>query len=209
MEPPPVDAPPKASPLKSACCCLLGLLLLGAVALIALSALQPSRPGQDAFYAANRQVTGKGDGVAYGNTPAAKDLARRYSEAIGGMQELMFTGGKEELGRLSLTGGKFLTYCQLRDDRICFVVHVPQLKNYKREVRDALIQLAWTTAQVITEDLRRDEDRRLGVGLRGAVFFGGVAVGMGAQDPPPTLENGAAVAPTPLFEFFLDEPTPD
>ncbi|MCO5169479.1 MAG: hypothetical protein M9894_24310 [Planctomycetes bacterium] len=121
------------------------------------------------------------------------------------LQKVAFTGGKDEGRRPSLSGGNFITYCQLTEVGACFLVHVPQLKSYKREVRGALIDLAWQSARGVTEE-RRAAGRgdALAVGLRGAVLYGGLAAGPGRDERPATLANAASVDTAPLHAFFTE-----
>ena len=77
---------------------------------------------------------------------------------------------------------------------------MPQLRAYDGEVRRSLLDLAWMTAREASRDVRKDRDLRLGVGLRGAVAYGAVAVGMG--EAKPTQELGSVVSTAPLEAFF-------
>ena len=160
---------------------------------------RPQRPGQEAFEAASGTIAVyDGQQVAFGNTPEAESLAATFSRTLEGMRHLLFTeGGK---GRLSLSQGHFLTYCQLSADRVCFLVHVPELKNFTAEARAHLLDVAWICARTATSDLRQSGDRTLGVGLRGAVLYGGVAVGPGNGTAEKDSDRVADVAR--LYPFF-------
>jgi len=125
-------------------------------------------------------------------------MAERFSRVIKAVDKLAFTGPRETAP--SLSQGQFLTYVELRQDGVCFLVHVPQLRAYDGEVRRSLLDLAWMTAKEASRDVRRERDLRLGVGLRGAVAYGAVAVGMGEGKPAQDL--GSVVSTTPLEEFF-------
>jgi len=179
-------------------------VILGSLVLIDHSvATRPQRPGEAAFQAANGRIFLFQSDTAFGNTPEAKALAERYSKAMEGMAAIAFTGGRPK-GRPSLSEGRFLTYCERRADRICFLVHVPELRNYKGETRDALLKIAWLLAKDITKEARKPSDLNLGVGLRGAVAYGGTAIGMGEGSPEKKtdeiLDNAS------LYEFFA-QPT--
>lgn len=179
-----------------AVCAVIGL---GVLALVARSGPPPG-PEVTAFRAADERIVAWSGKAGFGNTPEAEALAEELSLRLQTLQKAAFTGGKDEGRRPSLSGGNFITYCQLTDEGACFLVHVPQLKNYKREVRDALIDLAWQSARSVT-DGRRSGDA-LAVGLRGAVLYGGLAAGRADAERPATLANAAAVDTTPLHAFF-------
>jgi hypothetical protein len=95
---------------------------------------------EDVFDNANRTITSSGGGHAYGNTESAIDMADQYSVMMKSMTDEMFSGGKQRA--ISLTDGEFLTYCQVNESSCAFLVHVPQLRQYKGEVRDALSSIA-------------------------------------------------------------------
>ena len=156
-------------------------------------------PGREAFEAASGTiVVYDGQRVAFGNTPEAEKLAATFSRTLEGMRHLLFTEGRK--GRPSLSQGHFLTYCQLSADRACFLVHVPGLKNFTAEARAHLLDVAWICAGTATSDLRPSRDRTLGVGLRGAVLYGGVAVGPGNGAAEKDSDRVADVAR--LYPFF-------
>jgi len=190
---------------------LVGLLGLGAATFwLACSAKQdqPRSPAEPAFRAADSCIlTASEGGTAQGNTPEAKQLAERFQKLIESLAGISFTGGGRK-GGPSLTGNRFLTYCEVRADRICFLVHVPQLRNYRGDVRDSLIKLAWMCARQATSDLRKDADRKLAVGLRGSLLYGGLAVGPGNAKEPALTKNDSSVETAPLYEFFAGPPAP-
>ena len=125
-------------------------------------------------------------------------MAQRFSRLMKSLDRIAFTG-RNDRGP-SLSQGHFLTYVELREDSVCFLVHVPQLRAYDGEVRRSLLELAWMTAKEASRDARKGRDLRLGVGLRGAVAYGAVATGMG--EGTPKQELATIVSTTPLEALF-------
>lgn len=164
----------------------------------------PKSPAESAFDAANLLITTGKDGVAHGNTPEAKKLAEQFSSTMEVLQQAAFTGGDKNR-KFSLTGEKFLVYCQQSSGRVCFLVHVPQLKNYKDDVRTMLAQLAFKTAQSVTVDLHKEKPIKLAVGLRGSLIYGASAIG--SSDAQPQIAQSFSVPKEPLFPYF-ESPTP-
>jgi hypothetical protein len=161
----------------------------------------PPAPGQTAFQAASSKIFMFNGETAFGNTPDAKSLAERHSRVMTSMSEILFTGGPSKRAP-SLSEGKFLTYCERRPDRICFLVHVPALRSYQGEARTALLKIAWMAAKQVTKEARTPADLKIAVGLRGAVAYGATATGMGEGQP---LNQVADVLDeAPLYEFFLE-----
>lgn len=183
------------------CLALLGVGALGILSLFS-GGRGPDAPEVAAFKAANQHIVSWSDKAGFGNTPEAERLAADFSQRLQALQAVAFTGGADEANRVSLTDGNVISYCQLTDDGACFLVHVPQLKNYKRGVRDALIDLAWQSARGATEELRAAGDRKLAVGLRGSLMYGGYAAGPGNAETPASRDNGAVVSTDPLHAFF-------
>ncbi len=134
--------------------------------------------------------------AAYGNTPDARRYAAAYSEKIALVRRIAFTGGRGE-NAPSPTEGRFLTYCELRQGKICFLVHVPELRSYAANAREAIARMAWTLAQQTVESRSDAATLRLGVGLRGLLLYGVVMTGA-AQGPMPPVRD----IHTPLEAFF-------
>lgn len=159
----------------------------------------PKSAGEKAFDSANFLITSSRDGVAHGNTAEAKKIAAQFSETLGTLQQAAFTGGDKNR-KFSLTGEKFLVYCQLANDKVCFLVHVPQLKNYKDEVRTMLARLAFKTAEAVTADLHKEKPISLAVGLRGSLIYGASAIGKSGAEP--RIEQSFSVPQEPFYPYF-------
>lgn len=193
---------------------LIGLVALGGCAVFAVGGLlllaklsgptRPPSPERAAFQAASDQVLANSGQVAFGNDPRAQSIAARFGERLQALRGVAFTGAEEEQERTSLTRGRFLVHCQLAGDEACFLVHVPQLKNYKGDVRETLLDMAWNAGREAT---REAGVRRLGVGLRGAVLYGAIAVGEASQSRPELFECAGSVGTEPLEAFFADKGT--
>ena len=139
------------------------------------------RPGEAGFRAANAQIHVNRGTKAFGNTPEAVELARAYSEAHKAMRESYFEGGRR--GELAAAKGEFLVYCQLRQDACVFLVHVPELRQYTGEAKDALRTLSWRAAQSVLGANGASGDRELLVALRGAILFESILAGRSQGEP--------------------------
>jgi hypothetical protein len=174
--------------------------LVVGLALLVGSAPSGSRRAGAAAAAGLREAEAKilvhGGQAAHGNTPDAQRYAAAYSERMALVRGITFTGGRGE-NAPSLTEGRFLTYCELRQGKICFLVHVPELRSYAANAREALARIAWTLAQQTVESRSDAATLRLGVGLRGLLLYGVVMTGT-AQGPMPPVRD----VHTPLEAFF-------
>lgn len=163
------------------------------------------RPGEKEFKSANLKLTGQSRGTHHGNSEEATEMARVYSAMIGDLQPEFFSGGKENR-IISLTDEKFLTYCRSNDSSVVFLVHVPQFKRYKGDVRDTLLLLAWMVAEKVTENHPQADNLDLVVGLRGSLMYGGSAIGK--RDSEPTYENEFSIGESKFYRYFAESSTP-
>ena len=154
--------------------------------------------GADAFDRANEKLFAYDSEEAFGNNPEAKALAVRFAGIMRVMEKIAFTGGRKD-DTASLTKGHFLTHCEMREGKITFLVHVPELKNYAPDARKGLLDLAWTSANVVTEGVRSGRDVTLAVGLRGILLYGASAVGRPPADPVLALDGGHTDRLRPFF----------
>ena len=161
---------------------------------------QALTPEYRSFNAANDLINSSKDGISYGETKEEKELAKRYSTTIKKLQKEFFTGGKKNR-IISLTKEKFLTYCKINNDSILFLVHVPQFKRYKDEVRDTLNQLSWHVANEVTKDIKTDtQNLELAIGLRGSLAYGGSSKGIRHQEAK--FENSFIIDENQFFKYF-------
>jgi hypothetical protein len=143
---------------------------------------------------------------AFGNTPQAKQLAGRFVPMMETIRSIAFTGDDKDraLRAPSLTEGHMLTHVELHRGTVCFLVRIPSLVRYTDQARKHLLDIAWTAATTLTRDLRKEHDLKVGVGLRGTLLCGGVAVGMGNAGPEKWVDG--LISEEPLFPFF-DRPS--
>jgi hypothetical protein len=190
-----------------------GLVLLALPLLLTTPGCGPSSgptrrsdPRRDAarssFDRANETIIGFDGQTGLGNTPEAQQLARDLSRRLEAIRAVAFTGGRGP-GAPSLTLGKFLTYCELRKATVCFLVHVPELRNYEDNARETLGRLAWKVARETVSSLPEDRRSRIGLGLRGILLYGVVMVGSSGEERPPASSDEST-----LYELFTG-PLPD
>lgn len=134
-----------------------------------------SHSDKERFQKANHAITSSRKGSVYGNTERARELAAAYSGLMKEISEAAFTGGGQ--GIVSMTDGEFLVYCQVNEeDSVAFLVHVPQLRQYKDEVRDTLSDLCWKAARTLVKSSGVPENTELAVALRGTLLYGPIMI---------------------------------
>ena len=114
--------------------------IIGLVFLCSCGPETPKAPDEEAFNKADKKTLSYKDEFAFGNTPDAQKRATAFSLAMNEEQKKMFSGGGILHG---MTGGHFLTYCQLTPDEIIFICTVPGMKDYKNQA-PALNQMGKT-----------------------------------------------------------------
>ena len=189
---------------------LIGTLVLSCVGFMVLGFLfadgestpRVKPPGEAAFGTANSAISRYEDEAGFGNDPEAVAIARDYSQKMKLATDLFFEGGKQRA--VSMTDGVFITYCR-KDYKSCvLLVHVPQLRQYKGDVRDGLADVAWAVAQDVAADGGVAPDAELAVGLRGTLLYGPVMVG-DMQGPP----SQSGLDRDDLYRFFAEEQAAD
>lgn len=142
-----------------------------------------SESPNEAFKNAEYEIASKRDDrPGRGNNPKAVELANTFASRMKEISDEVFTSNRKPL--LQLSDGEFLTYCQLRDDRCLFLVHVPSYRKYTKDAKKTLSELAWVVAQSTTAGLF-EEPGKLGVGLRGVLNYGAILLG----DVPVSVES--------------------
>jgi hypothetical protein len=165
--------------------------------------------GESGFKQANGQIAVKSGSPAKGNSDEAIKLAGEFSKNIRALREEFFTKRKKE-PLFSLSEGEFLTYCRLDDEGCVFLVHVPDLRKFKKEAKADLAELAWATAQSVVRSNLDSPPPRLGVGTRGIMFYDQAMVGNFLADDE-AVGNGIDARETGtgceklLFTFFKDD----
>ncbi len=96
-----------------------------------------------------------------------------------------------------------MTYCRHNPDSVAFIVHVPELRNYKdAQAREALATLAWTTANQAAKELRfKAESPAIIVGLRGFGSYGPIWSGKLGGEPEVKTDEIDEVRR--LYPFFV------
>ncbi|MCB9235281.1 MAG: hypothetical protein H6581_26740 [Bacteroidia bacterium] len=163
---------------------------------------EPKTPQEEAFSKANSLIFGSSNGIFHGDTPADLALAESYSSQLEMSQKLNFTGGKENR-IFSMTGEHFLTYCKTDtvQNRVLFLVHVPQLKRYEDDAKDALMDMCWLDAAYLLEENGFSPSTYLCIGLRGSMFYKCTINGKIGGEP--NKFSGGIAQSTDEFEGFF------
>ena len=112
--------------------------------------------------------------VGSGNSNLAEELANEFGTDMKTITDNAFTEGRKRI--IQLSGGKFLPYCELHEDSCAFIVHVPSYKDYEKDAKDVLAEIAWQEAVMVTTDVL-DEGDSLAVALRGTFLYGDIMIG--------------------------------
>jgi hypothetical protein len=193
---------------------ILGLLFAGFVGYrvvqfvrYARSHPRTAQPGEAEFREANRLIIAGNEGGAFGNSPAAIALAKKYSQGLKVLRENLFTeGGKTALAPLE---GDFLTYCQLNADSCVFLVHVPELRKFNTDAKKSMNELAWINAQALLQ-AHTNPPATVVVGVKGLMLYDAILIGDFDADTKSGLdsiqERGAGLEDMKLFYPFFAPP---
>lgn len=168
-------------------------------------------PGAAELQAAEHLITTKSKGISHGNTPGAKEMALEFSRISAEMRGSLIEEGKSP--KVSLSGGEFLTYCQVSDHGTAFLVHVPGLRKFTDEAKQVMAEASWFAANQAVAGMD-PAPKNLAVGMRGMILYETILLGAPSKD----LENdptGGILSRHPSHEsqvlrpFFTSAPAPD
>lgn len=181
----------------------LAALLLFVVAVLAGSGCKsdPPKPGQAEFDAASHKIDSFSDQVAFGSDAAATEMAKKVSARIKKLDAETFEGGKDA-EKDFVTKGNFLTYCHTQGNNIVFLVQAPNLDTYAGDVRKALFEIAWRSAQEVAG---KPANKTLVVALRGKLLYGAIGTGK-ANGPAPSPQTDTALEESVLWPYFSSTP---
>jgi hypothetical protein len=162
----------------------------------------PPKPGQAEFEAASESIGVFSKEVGFGNTPAAIDVAKRFSVAVKKDVAESFTGGKDD-AKDFVTHGNFLTYCEFHGNDVVLLVQAPNLDEYAGDVRKGLFDVAWESAQATLGNAATG--RNLVIALRGKLLYGVIGKGKASGDAPkPQMDTALDTAQ--LYSYFTAAP---
>lgn len=127
-----------------------------------------------AFDRANSLITSDKGKEAYGNTPEAEKLAAAFASMVKLGRQMGVQKGKKSA--ISLSHGKFLTYCRINADSCAFMVHVPDLRKFSEDAKEYMAEIAWAVATESAAQLK-PQPKRLAVGIRGVFLYDTVLEG--------------------------------
>ena len=157
-------------------------------------------------------TSSKGVEVGGGNTPEATKLAIAFSDLVTEYRSKTIEPGSKSF--VSLSGGRFLTWCQASPHGVAFVVHVPLFRKFSDGAKQTMCEGAWVAAQVAVSHLS-PPPKLIAVGVRGAFLYESVMVGEPHGDIATNPKAGLSeslkdpAALHPFFQLFEAEPSPE
>jgi hypothetical protein len=126
-----------------------------------------------ALKAAERAIATDSQGIGLGNTETARRLAGEFARKMEEIDKQVFTDTK---ANFKLSGGHYVTWCEMHEGRCAFVVHVPEYRKFTSDAKKSLAKIAWMVAHSVART-ELEPDDELGVGLHGVISYGTVMVG--------------------------------
>jgi hypothetical protein len=186
-------------------CSLIVLAVAGIVTIWVMAdqyEKQPKKPGEAELWTAENFIRAYDTSESSGNTPEAVAFADRFSRSLRVSRQYMFTEGKG--GSTSLSKGRFLTYCFLREDSAAILVHVPELRRYTDDAKLTLEEFAWGLATNYAASYH-PEVKTLALGIKGPLNYSAILTGrVNDKEPLKGIEIRHPTTSTkPLWPFFL------
>ena len=160
------------------------------------------RNARAALSNAQTKVLTDNQGKAHGNNAEAKLLAEEFSSTMKTMHSAFFER-EGDAPKVSISGGEFVTFCQLSDEGCAFIVHVPEYRRHTDEAKESLAELAWIVAGSVAESHPEalPSQSTVAVGLRGAILYGAILIGEAGGETPASSSTDDAK----LLPFFEPE----
>ncbi|MEM7013883.1 MAG: DUF4190 domain-containing protein [Verrucomicrobiota bacterium] len=153
---------------------------------------------------AESKIMSKTDGkIAHGNSAEAEALAEQFSARLKMMRKLGIEGGDEDPG-FSLSGGEFLTFCQLDEDSCAFLVRVPDLRNFEQDAKDFINESAWSVAQQLLKDSSLPDGADLAVATKGVILYDEINIGKHYKEIPEDADADFGIEDSSSFDSDLD-----
>jgi len=158
-------------------------------------------PEETAFLAADAKLARFEGQEFFGNTAEATERAEAFAIMIKTFQHFLDANVRNNEASFEQVQGetKVLTYCEMRKGRVAFLAHVPDLDGLPPSARHALLETAFSAANVAMIGLDSDTFT-VAIGLRGKSGYPVVSTGT-VHANNPASEGTAA-----LHAFFGGEP---
>jgi hypothetical protein len=187
-----------------AICSIVALAVTGIVTLWVFAdqyEKQPKKPGEAELWAAENFIRAYESSESSGNSPGAIAFADQFSRSLRVSRQFMFTEGKA--GSTSLSQGRFLTYCFLKEDSATVLVHVPELRRYTDDAKLTLEEFAWGLATSYASS-KHPEVKKLALGIKGPLNYSAIITGLvNEKEPLKGIEVRHPTTSTePLWPFF-------
>lgn len=181
---------------------VLGISLAGAMFLFVSTAEQGPKVINYVDQAERKISVKSGDKIGFGNSPEAEALAEQFAEQLSLMRQLGIEGGDKN--KPSLSGGEFLTFCQLDEDSCAFLVHVPDFRNFEGDAKEFINNSAWGIAQQLLKESSLPEGAPLAVATRGVLLYDEINIGRHLKNIEDDADARHGIDRTPVSESSLD-----
>lgn len=151
---------------------------------------------------AEANIVSAGAGVAYSNSEAGNALASQFSE--------LFKKAALEGTDTIKDNHDFIVHCQLNDDSVLFLVHVPKLRKFEKESKERFCEIGWSIANLVLATSDFKVGGELAVGVKGLALYQNIYIG--TYDPTKLTETTTGVArktkdTSELEAYFKGAPT--
>ena len=128
----------------------------------------PKSPEEAAFLAADAKLARFEGHEFFGNTAEATERAEAFAMMVKTFLHILDANARTKEASFEQVQGetKVLTHCEMRDGRIAFLAHVPDLDRMPPSARQALLEAAFSAANVAMVGLD-GETFTVAIGLRG------------------------------------------
>lgn len=172
---------------------LLVCLGSGIAILIAGKSHLDAKPGAEALASAEQKLKDMKNSGS-GETADVTKAATTLSEVASSLRASGITKGSSSFGRgksgllravaAGLDANDFQTYGVVKGETAVFLVHVPDLRKFTDEAKEAMGRMAWFAGRLAWAELQEPRPARLCVALRGIANYDRIVEGLGTPFEP-------------------------
>ncbi len=155
---------------------LTGIMITNGVIMMRNYKPRPKTPAELGFAVAEECIKAK-SGKSGGSNAAETEAAQMMAAMSAAFREQTISANASKpkgLFRKAASGmdaKDFVAYCKVKNDTALFLLHVPDLRKFTDEAKEAMLKGAWISAQMALHGMPAPKPKQLTVSTRGILSY--------------------------------------
>ncbi len=177
-------SPAKAAPKKKGIGFWIAIIVTGLIGIMVTNGVimmrnykpRPKTPAELGFAVAEECIKAK-SGKSGGSNVAETEAAQLMAKMSAAFREETISANVSKpkgLFRKAASGldaKDFVAYCKVKNDTALFLLHVPDLRKFTDEAKEAMLKGAWISAQMALHGMPEPKPKQLTVSTRGILSY--------------------------------------